>query len=538
LNPFKPGHIRLLSLAIPGHDPWLIDLRAIGDDLGKLRKTLGQVEIIAHNAKFDLQWLRQRCGLTLPKVFCTMTASRLLTTGDNEAKNNLKTCLSRWLDLDLPKDQGKSDWGSMLLMPEQLEYAANDVAHLHALKEKLQDAIAEAGLKEVCELEMKLLPVVVDIEARGFAVNREMLESIGEECHQRSLPLQTQLHDLFGNPINLESPKQLKEAFKGIGVSVPSTSAATMANTDHEAAHLLLEYREVIKQKQQVETLLKATGPDERIHGQFKPTATDTGRFSSSNPNMQNISRGEIRRAFIAASGCQLIIADYSQIELRAAAVIAKDETMLAAYQSGEDIHTRTAASVLGKPIKKVTKQDRQLAKAVNFGLLYGQSPRGLVRYAKSAFEVDLTYEEAVSLHEKFFAAYKGLKKWHEEARSKAGSTVNEVRTLFGRRKLLPPHAEDTFWSRFSAGFLNMVVQGTCADGLKQAMVQLAAKLPDEAHMVGTVHDELIVECPVKMADEVCRLTEEVMKEAMSDVLGSEVPVEVEAKVCECWKEK
>jgi DNA polymerase-1 len=211
---------------------------------------------------------------------------------------------------------------------------------------------------------------------------------------------------------------------------------------------------------------------------------------------------------------------------------------MLAAYQSGEDIHTRTAASILGKPIKEVTKQDRQLAKAVNFGLLYGQTPKGLVRYAKSGFEVDLTYEEAVDLHEKFFATYQGLKKWHKEARLLAGGDATEVRTLFGRRKLLPPHNEETFWSRFSAGFLNMVVQGTCADGLKQAMVQLADKLPEEAHMVATIHDELIVECPVEMTDEVCCLTEEVMKEAMAEILHGKVPVEVEAKVCECWEEK
>jgi len=182
--------------------------------------------------------------------------------------------------------------------------------------------------------------------------------------------------------------------------------------------------------------------------------------------------------------------------------------------------------------------QDRQLAKAVNFGLLYGQSPRGLVKYARSVFEVDLTYDEAVSLHEKFFATYQGLKKWHEEARAKAKSDVNEVRTLMGRRKLLPPSGGDANWGRFSGGFLSMVNQGTCADGLKLAMVQLADKLPDEAHMVATIHDELIVECPVGTADEVCRLTEDVMKQAMSDVLGSEVPVEVEAKVCECWEEK
>ena len=151
-----------------------------------------------------------------------------------------------------------------------------------------------------------------------------------------------------------------------------------------------------------------------------------------------------------------------------------------------------------------------ELAKAVNFGLLYGQSAGGLVKYAKSGFEVDLTYEEAVSLHEKFFAAYQGLKKWHKEARAKAGSTVNEVRTLFGRRKLLPPHNEETFWSRFSAGFLNMVVQGTCADGLKQAMVQLADRLPKDAQMIGTVHDELIVECPTKTAKKVCQLAEDI----------------------------
>jgi DNA polymerase-1 len=300
----------------------------------------------------------------------------------------------------------------------------------------------------------------------------------------------------------------------------------------------MLKYRGAIKQRQQVETLLGATGPDKRIHGQFKPMATDTGRFSSSDPNMQNISRGEIRGAFIAASGHRLVIADYSQIELRAAAVIAEDEVMLEAYREGEDIHSRTAASVLDKPIKKVTKEDRQLAKAVNFGLLYGQAPGGLVRYAKSSYGVELTYDEAVDLHKKFFDTYKGLAKWHKQARANADSKVDEVRTLTGRRKLLPPKSEDTFWSRFAAGFLNMVVQGTCADGLKQAMVQLADKLPKDAQMIGTVHDELIVECPTKTAKKVCQLTEDIMKEAMSGVLGTEVPVEVEAKVCECWEEK
>jgi len=538
LNPFKPGHIRLLTLAIPKHDPWLIDLRAIEDDLGKLGKALAQVEVIAHNAKFDLQWLRQRCGLTVSEVFCTMTASRLLTNGDNESENNLKACLSRCLDVDLPKDQGKSDWGSMMLSPEQLDYAANDVTHLHALKKKQLKAITEADLKEVCELEMRLLPIVVDIEAKGFAVDRKLLEKIGEKCNRRSKPVKKKLHKLFGSPVNLESAKQLKEAFRGIGLNLSSTKAATLKDTDHEAARLLLKYREAIKQRQQVETLLKATGPDERIHGQFKPMATETGRFSSSDPNMQNISRGEIRGAFIAASGHRLVIADYSQIELRAAAVIAEDEVMLEAYREGEDIHSRTAASVLDKPIKKVTKEDRQLAKAVNFGLLYGQEHGGLVRYAKSSFCVELTYDEAVDLHKKFFDTYKGLAKWHKQARANADSKVDEVRTLTGRRKLLPPKSKGTFWSRFSAGFLNMVVQGTCADGLKQAMVQLADKLPKDAQMIGTVHDELIVECPTKTAKKVCQLTADTMKKAMAEILRGKVPVEVEAKVCECWEEK
>jgi DNA polymerase I-like protein with 3'-5' exonuclease and polymerase domains len=467
-----------------------------------------------------------------------MTASKLVTNGDTESKNDLQTCLSRWLKIDLPKDQGKSDWGSMMLSPEQLDYAANDVTHLHALKKRQLKAITEAGLKEVCELEMRLLPIVVDIEAKGFVVNRALLGKIGEKCDRRSKPAEKKLHKIFGSPVNLESPKQLMEAFKGIGVRLSSTNAATLTDTDHEAARLLLKYRGAIKQRQQVATLLEATGPDKRIHGQFKPMATDTGRFSSSDPNMQNISRGEIRGAFIAASGHRLVIADYSQIELRAAAVIAEDEVMLEAYREEEDIHSRTAASVLGKPIEKVTKEDRQLAKAVNFGLLYGQAPGGLVRYAKSSYGVELTYDEAVDLHKKFFDTYKGLAKWHKQARVNADSKVDEVRTLTGRRKLLPPKSEDTFWSRFSAGFLNMVVQGTCADGLKQAMVQLADKLPDEAQMVGTVHDELIMECPAKITEEVCLLTEDTMKEAMAEILRGKVSVEVEAKVCESWEEK
>jgi DNA polymerase-1 len=230
----------------------------------------------------------------------------------------------------------------------------------------------------------------------------------------------------------------------------------------------------------------------------------------------------------------RLIKADYSQIELRIAAVVAGETKMLEAYTRGVDIHKETAAAVLRKPMEAVTPEDRQLAKAVNFGLLYGQRAEGLVKYAALKYEVPLTVQQAEQIRNRFFTRYQGLKRWHSDAWQKVEDGVSEVRTRLGRRRLLPDLA--TEWDQFSA-LVNAPVQGGAADGMKRALVALAAALPEGAFIVSTVHDELIVEAPLEIADQVKELTCSAMVDAMSRIYP-EVPIVVDANVCSSWGEK
>lgn len=273
---------------------------------------------------------------------------------------------------------------------------------------------------------------------------------------------------------------------------------------------------------------------DNRIHGRFEPAGTATGRFSSKNPNLQNIGRGELREAFIPPPGHRFIVADYSQVELRAAAAIAGEDKMIEAYKRGVDLHKQTASEVLGKPLSAVTKEDRQISKSANFGLLYGQSAQGLVRYASASFGVKLELEQAEHIRQQFFSTYGALLQWHGGSRNKAHKGAREVRTVLGRRRLIPETASD--WERFTA-LVNTPVQGGCADGMKQAIVQLATKLPPEARIISTVHDELLVEVPEAVAENVRQIVTGVMQEAMAAIFP-QVPILVESTVCEHWGQK
>lgn len=531
LNP-RRSDIRLLCLSLPWRKPWLIDLQATGYDLGDLGTILGNSELVIHNARFDLGFLAHHCGIRARSVFCTLTASRLLMAGTRQS-NSLGEVLRRYGIADLPKDLGPSDWGGMIF-DDQLAYAAADVTHLHALRERLATDLSEAELDTVWALETELIPVVVGMEQAGFAMDREKLEAIREEYREKARHLADHVREALGATINPTSPDQLRKALQAAGVKVKSTAESVLANVKHPAAALVLEMRGAEKVAQQAQSLIDAIEADGRIHGQFDPTGTEAGRFAARSPNLQNIGRGTLRDCFVAPEGSVLVCADYSQIELRVAAAIANETRMIEAYRSGADLHRRTAALVLGKTEEDVTKDDRQLAKAVNFGLLYGQSAPGLVRYAKTSYGVEMTEGEAERIREKFFRAYTGLAAWHRTTRREARDGLAETRTRIGRRRLMP-QGEDNLWSRFSGG-LNTPVQGGAADGLKRALVLLAERLPKEAAILSTVHDEVIVECPEALGEAVARTMEEAMTEAMAAIYP-EVPVEVEAHIGRTWNE-
>ena len=534
LDPWA-GDIRLLSLRVDDGDPILIDLRSTGYDLGELKDALESCLIIAHNAKFDLLWLRVKCGLLATKVFCTLVAARLLSAGTKPG-NDLDKCLHRYLGIPPAPDHSRSDWGSMLLTDDQLAYAARDALHLHDLAAAQRQELERDKLDAVATLEMRLVPAIVEMENAGIAVDREHLSSLRNKAQQQTHELAVKLRELLTAPkLNPSSTQQLTKALQAHGITLSSTDEETLkAADDGTIIPVILAYRSAEKQAQQATTLLECIKRDSRIHGRFDPTGTATGRFSSKDPNLQNIGRGELRSCFIPAAGHKLIVADYSQIELRAAAAIAGETKMIEAYRRGEDLHRQTAAIVLGKAPADVTKADRQLAKAVNFGLLYGQYAAGLVRYAASSYGVTLELEQAEDIRKAFFRTYGALRQWHGESHVKADEGIREVRTVSGRRRIIPPDASE--WNRFTA-LVNTPVQGGCADGMKAAIVRLHHELPIEARLISTVHDELIVEAPEHLAADVCEQVSTVMREAMEKLFPA-VPIEVEAHVCATWGEK
>ncbi len=534
LDPWK-GDIRLLTLSRHGGTIWTIDLRATGYDLGPLKPILEETGIIAHNVKFDLLWLWVKCGLFTTKVHCTLTAARILAAGTKPG-NNLDQCLERYLQIKPAADHSRSDWASMLLTDDQLAYAARDVAHLHDLLGVMETELEMVGLDIVWALESALLPTVVKMEATGIRVERTKLESIAAEADRQAQQATADLRTALGNPtINPASPSQLLAALRAKGIALESTAEeALKAVDDGTLIPLVLAHRESSKRAQQAEALVGHIQADGRIHGRFEPLGTATGRFSSKEPNLQNIGRGEMREAFTAPEGRRLIVADYSQIELRAAAAIAGETRMIEAYQAGADLHKLTASVVLGKPETEVTKGDRQLSKAVNFGLLYGQSAPGLVRYAATSYGVTMTGDQATDIRQAFFRTYSRLRQWHGLSHQQAEAGVTEVRTRAGRRRLIPSTATD--WERFTA-LVNTPVQGGTADGMKHALILIDQRLPKSARIVSTVHDEVVVECHEATAEQCREIITTAMVEAMA-ALFPEVPVEVEANICTTWAEK
>ncbi len=534
LDPWR-GDIRLLQLAGEKTCVFLLDLRAIGYDLGSVATLLADKLVVGHNLRFDARWLALKCGLRLPRLFCTLTAARLLVAGTKPG-NNLDQCLERYCGIAPAPDQSRSDWGGMLLTEDQIAYAARDVAHLHLLKGRLDHELEMAGLDGVFDLESRLLPVVIDMEIAGMAVDVDRLRGIESTCCDKAAAAAAEVRDLLALPdLNIGSSKQLLAALKALGIPLDSTNEESLQSCgEKEIIPKVLASRALEKQAQQAASLLDSVASDGRIHGQFDPMGTATGRFSSKAPNLQNIGRGDLRSCFIAPPGRSLVIADYSQVELRAAAAIAGEQVMIEAYKRGEDLHRLTAAAVLGKPLEQITKEDRQKGKSSAFGLLYGQSAKGLVRYAKSSYGVNLTEEEARAIRQKFFATYGRLRQWHGQSHVSAEKGVTEIRTVTGRRRLIPSNASE--WERFTA-LVNTPVQGGCADGLKQALIDLSARLPEDAKIVSTIHDEIIVECDEAAAESVQEILQTTMREAMA-VLFPQVAIEVEAGTCRNWGDK
>ena len=395
--------------------------------------------------------------------------------------------------------------------------------------------------------ELPLCRVLAEMELAGCRVDKGALVSFGEILSEKAAALEQDIYNMAGEEFNINSPKQLGEILFG-KLGLPhgkktktgwSTNADVLEKLRYEAPIVgaVLEYRQYAKLKSTyAEGLLKAMDPDGRIRTRFQMTVTATGRLSSTEPNLQNIPTrtdlgSEIRRMFIPAEGCVLVDADYSQIELRLLAHISGDEAMRAAFTTGADIHTATAAQVFHVAPGDVTHEMRRRAKAVNFGIVYGISAFSLSQ------DIGVTVAEAKAYMEAYFATFPGVRKYMDDVVAKA-KEQGYVETLFHRRRELPEIRSSNFNMR-SFGervALNMPIQGTAADIMKLAMVAVEKRLKKElpeAKLVLQVHDELIVECPEPQAAAAATLLEEEMEQ----VAHLSVPLTAEAHWGRNWLE-
>jgi DNA polymerase-1 len=422
---------------------------------------------------------------------------------------------------------------------------------VHELNERLRPEIERRGFGKLYEeIELPLAGVLARMEHAGIRIDTNELARLSLLMETAIAQLTGEIHALAGREFNISSPQQLgKILFEELGLPAPvrhgkgkvvSTAADVLdaLAAEHEIVRKVLEYRQLTKLKGTYVDALPAlmdavTG---RIHTSFNQTGAATGRLSSSNPNLQNIPiktelGREIRAAFIPRESWKLVVADYSQIELRLLAHMSGDPVLIDAFLQGEDIHTRTAAEVMGVPPMLVTREARNNAKAVNFGIVYGISAFGL------AANLGISRKEAEAYIKAYFERYAGVKRFIEETIARTRET-GVARTLFGRERPIPdinsrnPNARG-FAERTS---VNSPLQGTAADLIKLAMVRIDREMErrgGQAAMLLQVHDELVFEAPVEEAAEVAALA----KREMEQVYRLEVPLLVDVGIGDNWRD-
>jgi DNA polymerase-1 len=427
-------------------------------------------------------------------------------------------------DAGAPATQGTLDFGG----GPDLSAAGRRAVAVARLVEPLSQQVEARGATSLLEeIELPLVRVLARMEQAGIEVDVTYLRELGDDLRGRLAGLEGKIHDAAGGPFNVNSTLQLREVlFERLEMPVlkktpkgqPSTDAAVLEKLaeKHPIVALLLEYRQLEKLRSTyVDGLLPLVGNDGRIHATFNQLAASTGRLSSERPNLQNIPiRSEegrtIRRAFTARHGCQFLVADYSQIELRILAHVTGDPGLLEAFGQNVDIHAATAARVAGVDLADVTPDQRRRAKMINFGLLYGMEAYGLAQ------RLEIDTDEAQELIDAYFSQFPGVKAFMEGIVEKARDD-GYTTTIFGRRRYLPELAASNFRTRQMGErmALNAPIQGAAADIIKKAMISLDHALEArglESALVLQVHDELVLECPVEELEPVTALTIELME--------------------------
>ncbi len=509
---------------------------------------------ITHAAKDDIVFFSSRGCQVNNLAFDAQIAAYILEPSLNryDLSDLAQTFLAVTInDRDVVFGKGKKAVTlSEIEEKDALSFINGELSALVALKDVLTDKLRENEQYTLyTDIELPLISVLADMQINGFAVDRDSLDSFNHMLSERIDALKEEIYADAGVQFNVNSTKQLGEIlFETLGLKAVkktktgySTDASVLEKLQgqHPIIEKIIEYRLISKIKSTygdglLAVIDESTG---RIHSSFNQTVTVTGRISSTEPNMQNIPvrhplGREIRKMFVAqGEDMYLVDADYSQIELRVLAHIAKDENMIDAFKNNADIHAKTASEVLNIPIEKVTPEQRSAAKAVNFGIVYGIGQFSLSQ------DLKISVNEAKQYIDGYLSYYKGISNYMDTIKKNAAK-LGYVTTLFGRRRYIPELKSSNFNLRAFGErvALNAPIQGTAADIIKLAMVKVYQRLKREnfkARLILQVHDELIIECPKEELDEVRAL----LKNEMENVISLDVRLEVEEKFGKSWYE-
>lgn len=495
------------------------------EDIDSLRAILEDEKILKvfHNALFDVVWLRSK-GYQVCNYTDTFVMSLIINNKVSRG-NKLADLSEKYLGYSMDKSyQNESNWQGSITN-EHIKYARLDAFVTYKLYWALKVKIDEMFLGHVLDREIRALPAVVEMTLNGVKFNINAWGKLLFEDLKQSKTLETDIYSSFGvNEMNINSAKQLKSALHKKGIMVNSTRKEELKlYNSHQVVEDVLTYKKLRKGINTYGLSLKECLTKEDIfHSNWRSIGANTFRMSCNKPNLQGLPR-KGRKFFLPRSGNVFVLADYSQIELRMLAFMSQDDNMIKAFKEGIDLHSYTGAMILNKPIDEVSDDERQIAKATNFGISYGMTPYGLRRKILSDYKIDVGLSGAQSFIDGFYSSYPKVLKFHDHLLS------SEVIQTVGGRKWDSKDLKKGHRKR-----LNYPVQGSAAEGLKIALHTIYTNKPVNWLLVAAIHDEIILEVPKSEANIAKDFLEKSMIGAMSTII-KDIPVEVDALVSNSW---
>ncbi|PKG24275.1 hypothetical protein CWS01_07755 [Niallia nealsonii] len=497
----------------------------VSESIDDIKELLENPEVLKvfHNALFDVTWLLAK-GINVQTYTDTKVLSQIINNRISK-DNSLEILSLKHFGILLDKSlQSENNWNGKITN-EHKEYAKRDAEVTYKLYFRLLQIIEESSLEEVMLREISALPAVIEMQLYGMLFDYTGWKKELKKMKNEKNAIEEEIRSIFEHPtLNLQSPLQVKEALSTIGITVESTSEGALASLEdqHQVIVLLRKYKKLQKRLSSFgEKLKERMGSEGRIRGSWNVIGTNTGRMSCVKPNLQGLP--SLAKTYVKASKDHLLlIADYSQIELRVMAQMAQDKVMMESFQNGVDLHLNTASEIMGKPIILVSSDERKIAKTTNFGLLYGMTVYGLQKRINAAFGLDVSYETANLYRNGYFNLYKQVRSFQD-----AALKADLIETMGGR-----------VWTNIPKGDirrLNYPIQGTSAEGLKEALAIFYDKKDPNWRIIAAIHDEIVVEVPkedVLVAKD--RLIK-AMKLGMSYFI-TDVPIEVDIDISEFWK--